>query len=227
MVLQIVQKSRFIVPADSIGENKRFTSRRQKIPVFNGYAKYVLCEEKNKNIGIFLYMDCKEPVTVTCTFTVNSITCSYVYTFEGPEYRGYSKFGKKSELVVDGVMIVDAKLNIKFIFENVEFFDDELTHSVALLNDEKFKDFTIYVDDDEIKVHKSILAVASPVFAAMFESHTKEGRVDIDDFDFETVKVAVDVMYTRKIPEELSLKTLLNLYKFADKYDLIDTVRLS
>uniref|UniRef100_A0AC34RMP5 BTB domain-containing protein n=1 Tax=Panagrolaimus sp. JU765 TaxID=591449 RepID=A0AC34RMP5_9BILA len=85
---------------------------------------------------------------------------------------------------------------------------------------------TICCGNKEIKVHKNIIAIALPVFAAMFESHTeefKEGRVDIKDFDFETVKVAVDLMYTRKIPDELSLDCLLNLYKFADKYDLIDT----
>uniref|UniRef100_A0AC34RPG8 BTB domain-containing protein n=1 Tax=Panagrolaimus sp. JU765 TaxID=591449 RepID=A0AC34RPG8_9BILA len=144
---------------------------------------------------------------------------------------GFPDIGKKSELFVNGVMTVDAKLNIKFICEDVEFFDDGLPppHTVALLEDDEFKDFTILVGFEEIKVHKCVLALASPVFAAMLKPRCKEfkeGRVDIKDFDFETVKVAVDLMYTRKIPEELSINSLLNLYKFADKYNLIDTKKI-
>uniref|UniRef100_A0AC34QGK3 BTB domain-containing protein n=1 Tax=Panagrolaimus sp. JU765 TaxID=591449 RepID=A0AC34QGK3_9BILA len=155
-------------------------------------------------------MECEKPVTVSYTITVNS-TCtrSFIYTFKKPIGYGSHNFGKKSSLFVDGVMTVDAKLRIKFISENIEVYD-EPPHTVALLEDEKFKDFTINVDDDEITVHKNIIAIASPVFAAMIESHTKEfkeGRVDIEDFDHETVKAGVDLMYTRKIPDELSLKT--------------------
>uniref|UniRef100_A0AC34R312 BTB domain-containing protein n=1 Tax=Panagrolaimus sp. JU765 TaxID=591449 RepID=A0AC34R312_9BILA len=223
MFLEIVQKSHFIVPADSIDEDNDFDSDREQTPV-HGYSYHFLCQEKDENIGIYLQMECKKPVTVSCTFTVNSITRSYVYTFEESGDWGYAQFGKKSRLFVDGFMIVDTKLNIEFISEKAGVFD-EPPHTVALLNDEKFKDFTINVGNKEIKVHKSILAVASPVFSAMFESHTKEfkeSRVDIEDFDFETVRAGVDLIYTRKIPEELSLKTLLKLYKFADKYDLID-----
>uniref|UniRef100_A0AC34RSQ7 BTB domain-containing protein n=1 Tax=Panagrolaimus sp. JU765 TaxID=591449 RepID=A0AC34RSQ7_9BILA len=50
----------------------------------------------------------------------------------------------------------------------------------------------------------------------------KESKVVIEDFDYETVDAAVSLMYTRKV-DYLSVNTLLNLYKFADKYDLLDT----
>uniref|UniRef100_A0AC34PY62 BTB domain-containing protein n=1 Tax=Panagrolaimus sp. JU765 TaxID=591449 RepID=A0AC34PY62_9BILA len=224
MVLEIVQKSHFIVPSDSIDDDKEFESRRKQIPVFNGYFYHFYCQEKNENILIYLFMNCETPVTVSCTFTVNSITQNFVHTFKQLEGHGFSQFGTKSELFVNGVMTVDVKLKIKFISENVEVVD-EPPHTVALLDDEKFKDFTINAEDTEIKVHKCVLTMASPVFAAMFESHTKEfkeGRVEIEDFDFETIKAGVKLMYTRKNPDELSLNSLLNLYKFADKYDLFD-----
>uniref|UniRef100_A0AC34QS03 BTB domain-containing protein n=1 Tax=Panagrolaimus sp. JU765 TaxID=591449 RepID=A0AC34QS03_9BILA len=229
MVLEIVQNSHFVVPANSIGGNKIFFSPREQIPVFNDYSYYFWCQENGEDIGIYLCMKFKKPVTVSCTITVNSITRNFANTFEKLEGYGSPKFGKKSSLFVNGVMTVDAKLNIKFISENVKILDDELLppHTVALLDDEKFKDFTIRVGDQAFKVHKCVLAIASPVFAAMIESHTKEfkeGRVDIKNFDFDTVKAGVEFMYTRKIPDELSLDSLLNLYKFADKYDLVDTV---
>uniref|UniRef100_A0AC34QM03 BTB domain-containing protein n=1 Tax=Panagrolaimus sp. JU765 TaxID=591449 RepID=A0AC34QM03_9BILA len=98
--------------------------------------------------------------------------------------------------------------------------------SVLLLKDETFKDFTIVVDGNEIQVHKSILALSSPVFAAMFQhpwKEAKENKVNIEDFDYETVKAAVKLMYKRRISYNLPITTLLNLYKFADKYDLLDT----
>uniref|UniRef100_A0AC34RPD2 BTB domain-containing protein n=1 Tax=Panagrolaimus sp. JU765 TaxID=591449 RepID=A0AC34RPD2_9BILA len=228
MVLEIVQKSHFIVSADSVGENKRFSSRPEKIPVFNNYSYYFLCKEENGNVGIFLYMECKKPVAVSCKITVNSITDNYVRTFEKSDNWGFLQFGNKSELFVDGFMTVDTKLKIKFISEKVEALD-EVPHIVVLLDDDEFKDFVICVDGKEMKVHKNIIAVASPVFAAMLKPHCnefKESKVSIKDFDFETVKAGVDVMYTRKIPDELSLDSLLNLYKFADKYDLIDAKKI-
>uniref|UniRef100_A0AC34RP97 BTB domain-containing protein n=1 Tax=Panagrolaimus sp. JU765 TaxID=591449 RepID=A0AC34RP97_9BILA len=228
MVLEIVQTSRFIVPESSIDEDKEFTSRRERTSV-RGYSYRLYCEENEGNIGIYLYMDCKKPVTVSCTFTVNSIDAfNFDRTFEESGGFGTTVFGKKSKLFVDGFMIVDASLKIEFISEKEKVFD-ELPHSVALLNDEKFKDFTIRAENKEIKVHKNIIAIASPVFSAMFESHTKEfkkDRVIIEDFDFETVKAGVELMYTRKVDDTLSIKTSLNLYKFADKYDLLDTKKV-
>uniref|UniRef100_A0AC34QBN3 BTB domain-containing protein n=1 Tax=Panagrolaimus sp. JU765 TaxID=591449 RepID=A0AC34QBN3_9BILA len=214
MVLEIVQKSHFIVPANFMSKNKPFYSYREQIPVFNGYSYYFNCEDKDENIAIFLYMVITKPVTVSCSITVNSITRNYVHTFEESEGWGFPQFSKKSELFVDGFMIVDTKLNIEFISENIKVFKGS-PHT----------DFTICVENKEIEVHKSILAVASPVFAAMLESHTKEfeeGRVDIEDFDFETVKAGVDLIYIRQIYDTLSVKVLLNVGKFADKYDLID-----
>uniref|UniRef100_A0AC34RM37 BTB domain-containing protein n=1 Tax=Panagrolaimus sp. JU765 TaxID=591449 RepID=A0AC34RM37_9BILA len=191
MVLEIVQKSHFIVPADSLGENKPFSSGHEQISVLNGYLFHINCQEKDENIGIYLHMVIPKPVTISCTFTVNSITRNHVHIFNKSEGFGFPKFGKKSSL-----------------------------------DDEKSKDCAICVEDKEINVHKNIIAIASPVFAAMLKPHCKEfkeGRVDIKDFDFETIKAGVKLMYTRKNPDELSLNSLLNLYKFADKYDLIDT----
>uniref|UniRef100_A0AC34PVQ1 BTB domain-containing protein n=1 Tax=Panagrolaimus sp. JU765 TaxID=591449 RepID=A0AC34PVQ1_9BILA len=227
MVLEIVQKLHFIVPEYYIRENQPYSKDSQQVAFFNDYYYHLKCEEKYENIRIYLQMNCKKPVTVSCTITVNSIIRSFVYTFNISTDCKYAEFGKKSELFVNGFMTVDAKLKIKFVSEKVEFFDDELPppHTVALLKNDEFKDFTICVDDKEIKVHKNIIAITSPVFSAMLKPNTKEskeGRVDITDFDFETVKAGVDLMYTRKIPEELSLKILFNLNKFADKYDLID-----
>uniref|UniRef100_A0AC34RB35 Uncharacterized protein n=1 Tax=Panagrolaimus sp. JU765 TaxID=591449 RepID=A0AC34RB35_9BILA len=60
-------------------------------------------------------------------------------------------------------MTVDAKLNIKFVSENVEALK-ELPHTVAVLDDE-FKHCTINVENKEVNVHNNIVAIASHVSA--------------------------------------------------------------
>uniref|UniRef100_A0AC34R1K0 BTB domain-containing protein n=1 Tax=Panagrolaimus sp. JU765 TaxID=591449 RepID=A0AC34R1K0_9BILA len=171
-------------------------------------------------------MDCSKPVYVSCVITVGSIIKTMTKIYSGSEKdkcRGCSKFGKKSELFNLGSMEMNIIMNIKFISETVEVVVNKVPYNVSLLLDERFKDFTFCVGKDEIKVHKNIIAAASPVFSAMLEPHClefKEGKVNIVDFDFETMKAAVDLIYTQEVNTNLPIKILLNLYKFADKYDL-------
>uniref|UniRef100_A0AC34FPA1 BTB domain-containing protein n=1 Tax=Panagrolaimus sp. ES5 TaxID=591445 RepID=A0AC34FPA1_9BILA len=64
------------------------------------------------------------------------------------------------------------------------------------------KDFTIQIDDKEIKVHKLILRHCSPVFAAMFDSGMKEAqenKVKIEGFPFIAVRMAMEFCYDIKI----------------------------
>uniref|UniRef100_A0AC34RPR6 BTB domain-containing protein n=1 Tax=Panagrolaimus sp. JU765 TaxID=591449 RepID=A0AC34RPR6_9BILA len=117
-------------------------------------------------------------------------------------------------------MDLDAVLTIKFTRDMVRDLENNASHAVALLEDEKFKDFTFLVEDQEIKVH---------VFAAMLEPHTQEsqeGKVEIEDFDHETVKAAVSLIYRRNLRDDLPVEILLNLFKFADKYDLVDKINI-
>uniref|UniRef100_A0A914Z567 BTB domain-containing protein n=1 Tax=Panagrolaimus superbus TaxID=310955 RepID=A0A914Z567_9BILA len=86
-----------------------------------------------------------------------------------------------------------------------------------------FVDFTIVVDKKEIKVHKCVLAVHSPVFAAMFEPPMKEAienKVEITDFSFEIVEKAVKLCYHQTYDDNISLDESFLLLKFADKYNI-------
>uniref|UniRef100_A0AC34RQD5 BTB domain-containing protein n=1 Tax=Panagrolaimus sp. JU765 TaxID=591449 RepID=A0AC34RQD5_9BILA len=86
------------------------------------------------------------------------------------------------------------------------------------------QNLSINVAEDSIKSY-----FASPVFSAMFQPHckeSKEGKVIIKDFDFETVKAGVEFMYGKEPDEKLPFETSLNLCKFVDKYDLKNKVQL-
>uniref|UniRef100_A0AC34QQM7 BTB domain-containing protein n=1 Tax=Panagrolaimus sp. JU765 TaxID=591449 RepID=A0AC34QQM7_9BILA len=204
-----------------------FISQEKQFCLFEDYWYYFAIAQKDEDINIYLYMDCPTPVTVSCICTINSITKRMLYTYTRREGNGYSKFGKKSELFVDGVLKLEAEIEVRI--PSKQMVDDESSSSIALLNDERFKDFTIHVDGKEIKVHKSVLAVASPVFSAMLEPLTKEyaeNKVFIRDSNYDTIKAGVEFMYTSKIKNDSSVEFLLDLYKFADKYDLVNSDKI-
>uniref|UniRef100_A0A7E5A0H7 BTB domain-containing protein n=1 Tax=Panagrellus redivivus TaxID=6233 RepID=A0A7E5A0H7_PANRE len=120
-------------------------------------------------------------------------------------------------------IFVDGRLSITC---NVEF---DVTVPFSFLiprlmrhTDRISADFEIVVGLDRLKVHKSLLSLISPVFNAMLSHDTaeaKSGKVDIKDFDFETVKAAIDFCYGRE-PENLCVDTIVGILRFADKYDI-------
>uniref|UniRef100_A0A914YJ00 BTB domain-containing protein n=1 Tax=Panagrolaimus superbus TaxID=310955 RepID=A0A914YJ00_9BILA len=88
-----------------------------------------------------------------------------------------------------------------------------------------FEDFTIIADKKEIKIHKIILAAHSPVFAAMFKSPMKEAfenKVEIPDFSFDIVEMAIEFCYHQPHDKNISFDKLVLLLKFADKYNISD-----
>lgn len=63
----------------------------------------------------------------------------------------------------------------------------------------KHADFTLVVEERELKAHKAILAARSPVFAAMMEPHTAEAqnsRAILRDIDYEVVQAILYYIYT-------------------------------
>uniref|UniRef100_A0A914QM55 BTB/POZ domain-containing protein n=1 Tax=Panagrolaimus davidi TaxID=227884 RepID=A0A914QM55_9BILA len=76
------------------------------------------------------------------------------------------------------------------------------------------EDCTIIVDGKEIsflKVHKSVLAFYSPIFAEIRR---------ISDFPFEIVEMAVKLCYHRSLVSNISAKDGILLLKFAKKYSI-------
>uniref|UniRef100_A0AC34R8D3 BTB domain-containing protein n=1 Tax=Panagrolaimus sp. JU765 TaxID=591449 RepID=A0AC34R8D3_9BILA len=227
MALRIVQEAEIIVPENDLNPETPFVSAKSLIFLFENCWFVISCSQEDGSVSIFLHVNCPIPVTVTCLFKVNSFAKKSVHTYEKFEGWGPVDFGKKTDLFHDGFMKIYIILDLNFGREMLENVRNEEFHNVALLFDGRFKDFTIFVGKKEIKVHKIIIAVASPVLAAMLEPHCKEfkdGKVDIKDFDLVTVRAAVDWMYTRYLNINSPLTTLLNLAKFADKYDLVRKV---
>uniref|UniRef100_A0AC34R1R0 BTB domain-containing protein n=1 Tax=Panagrolaimus sp. JU765 TaxID=591449 RepID=A0AC34R1R0_9BILA len=225
MEFRIIQESHLIVPESALDDPDGFQSADEQLCVFDDYSFYFSFEErKDGRISIYLFMDCPKPIDISWTCVINSIRKHKFLTFTDDQGWGHH-LTNRAELFKDGYIKVDSVLSIKFTPEMARIVKKKVPHTIALLEDEEFKDFTFCVDDEKIKVHRNIIAVASPVFAAMLKPHCKEfkeGSVDIMDFDADTINNAVELMYTRKVDDKLNIEELLDLYKFADKYDLVD-----
>uniref|UniRef100_A0A914R7N5 BTB domain-containing protein n=1 Tax=Panagrolaimus davidi TaxID=227884 RepID=A0A914R7N5_9BILA len=85
------------------------------------------------------------------------------------------------------------------------------------------KDFTIVAEGQEIKVHKSILSQISPVFNRMFETKWKEsveGKIEYSFLSFKLAKIVMDLFYGKKYWRFLDKIEYIQLYQFADQYDI-------
>ncbi|XP_076811778.1 kelch repeat and BTB domain-containing protein 8-like [Clavelina lepadiformis] len=73
-------------------------------------------------------------------------------------------------------------------------------------NEESFCDFTVKADDQEFKVHKTVLGVLSPYFRKMFLSDMAEKRqneTNMDGINAEVMRVVIDYIYTGKFEADM------------------------
>uniref|UniRef100_A0A7E4ZZZ6 BTB domain-containing protein n=1 Tax=Panagrellus redivivus TaxID=6233 RepID=A0A7E4ZZZ6_PANRE len=177
---------------------------------------------------ISLLFNVTKTVSTRFEFKINGLSflppkCHY---FSHGGGHGFAKFASHEELrplFTDGQLAIICEvafdISVPFSF---------LATPTVRLSDHVPTDFELVVGLDRVKVHKGYISLISPVFHAMLSHDTaeaKSGKVDIKDFDFETVKAAINFCYGRE-PENLCVDTIVGILRFADKYDVV-TVELS
>uniref|UniRef100_A0A7E4UUB5 BTB domain-containing protein n=1 Tax=Panagrellus redivivus TaxID=6233 RepID=A0A7E4UUB5_PANRE len=103
----------------------------------------------------------------------------------------------------------------------VRNFEESLMSYYGFPYDYLRKEMTDGMITLKIKVHRHFLALISPVFNAMLTNDTKENRLgksEIEDFDYDTVKLAIDFCYGRQV--DLPIEIAIGVLRFADKYDI-------
>lgn len=95
-----------------------------------------------------------------------------------------------------------------------------------LLDTQEFSDFTINTADEPLKVHKTILAMRSPVFKAMLKNdrfeENKTNEINMDTVNSATMRIFLRYIYTDKLEfgEGAGTDLKLTLFQLADQYQI-------
>lgn len=80
---------------------------------------------------------------------------------------------------------------------------DDILHDIGnLLVNENFKDITIKVHNEEIKLHKFLLAARSPTFADFFTENPHAVELNFCDVSIEAFKILIDFIYNNRLPQD-------------------------
>ena len=202
-------------------------------------------EDDKEFISLYVYYLSKSTVKALITFSVidNKTEISKKVTdprhlFEEGKTWGYSKYLNSNDICTR-LRVGDNKLIIKCKVElddksciGMHRNDTEMdlrTHDYdkfeELLDNNKFSDVTINVNDKKIRAHKCILAAKSAVFAAMFEHDMEEKKcnvVEIQDIAPGVLKEMLRYIYVGRVDDIVDIAS--DLLVAADKY-LLKTLK--
>ncbi|KAG8184014.1 hypothetical protein JTE90_024471 [Oedothorax gibbosus] len=90
----------------------------------------------------------------------------------------------------------------------------------TMYTDSLYTDFSFVVDNNVVRVHKSVLCARSPVLARMLKYPLEEEKKDtikIVDIDLPTLKTFIEFLYTGSVPTDVDFDSWCRLYYAADK----------
>jgi hypothetical protein len=188
-------------------------------------------EERRNQPWIFLVLHFDKTKAINVIFTITINSASYeettAYTFDDPtESYGFQictrdeLFDLEKKYFVDGTMNIEVEATFKS-YELKPKASEIL--SQLLWEDDDGKDVTIECEKQELKIHKSVLTSRSLVFKAALKKcweESKENKITITDFSYETVKIAIEFCYEQYNDDDITESNASELLHFADKYDI-------
>ena len=196
---------------------------------------YVECYH-GENTEFFLCMT--SPVDVQCTykFTLRNTVEAQTITSEEDLFSvphcawGWGHFVAVKDLlnqekgfIKDGYITLDVEITLKPLIPQPNPCHAIPSIASALWDSKTFADFTIVAEDKEIKAHKDVLSIVSPVFKTMLNSdciESRENKIKIKEFDYKTVEACMRLIYERDVLSELDLDLAMDIYRFVDKYGM-------
>ena len=92
--------------------------------------------------------------------------------------------------------------NSNLINNNCKVEEEVKNYLEILCEDSRFSDVTLVVENKELKAHKCILAVASPIFSSIFEQNEKEKSnsvITISDLSYEVAAEMLHFIYKKEV----------------------------
>uniref|UniRef100_A0AC34R297 BTB domain-containing protein n=1 Tax=Panagrolaimus sp. JU765 TaxID=591449 RepID=A0AC34R297_9BILA len=206
--------------------HNRYNGFKEKIGTFDDFTVWIECRkcaDAEDHVSLFFHTNFPVSVFVGMKCQIANVKKSLFYTFDPKnQYCGWSKFGTTHELFVGGYMKIDWVVSLESNSGMVKYLKESAPHEKhALVDDGRFKQFTLCVEEKEIKVQKHVLVAASSVFANLLKN-THDEKTIISGHNYETVQAAVYYMHTNRIQLGTPPKTVLDLYEFAREYKLHD-----
>uniref|UniRef100_A0A914R1T0 BTB domain-containing protein n=1 Tax=Panagrolaimus davidi TaxID=227884 RepID=A0A914R1T0_9BILA len=205
------------------------------IPGFRYFLRIIQNGNGEKELVLHLNLGNVTKVEADFTFQIESANFSFrsQHTYDTMVSWWGRIFATTEDLFdPEKKFIVDGKCTINVIgtfkFESNDDNSDQQKWEGgevgnALWADDESKDFTISVENKEIKVHKLILKNCSNVFRTMLNSKMKESienKMEITDFSFDVVETGIKIIYNCKFETTLSIEDLMKLLQFFDKYNI-------
>uniref|UniRef100_A0A7E4VUB8 BTB domain-containing protein n=1 Tax=Panagrellus redivivus TaxID=6233 RepID=A0A7E4VUB8_PANRE len=201
-------------------------TRDNEIPCSDGIKWWVKgfpagkSKEDQKHISLYLYVS--KMVSAKFKFYVvgSSIQDSMYHDFVEHTGCGFPTFASHEmlqPLFVDGKLVIACEADFTF---SVPF-----VCPMPRLTIDGYHvptDFELVVGTKQVKVHRSLLSLISPVFYHMLSHDTVEsklGKIEITDFDFEIVDGAINLCYGSKLGTP-SIEIVVGVLRFADKYGM-------
>uniref|UniRef100_A0A914PP01 BTB domain-containing protein n=1 Tax=Panagrolaimus davidi TaxID=227884 RepID=A0A914PP01_9BILA len=201
----------------------------------------VLIHNEENEIFVALIFLTKQPRIMNSSFKISVIPSNNFYelkdkVFEESYVRwgsvlcSYEKFfDPTNNYFMDGYIYITMEGILSFEKKEQQICDNPKIKSSKNLGELLYnlddKDFDIFVDGKIVKVHKSVISGKSPVFDRMIQSgfkESKESKVAIIDFDYESVEIAIKYLYGISIIEKLNVSLAIKFLQFSDKYDISD-----
>uniref|UniRef100_A0A914PUC8 BTB domain-containing protein n=1 Tax=Panagrolaimus davidi TaxID=227884 RepID=A0A914PUC8_9BILA len=211
------------------------------------YLSLQIDEDDPNEINLILYLGFEMASKIDATFTLSVKSASYkervedIYDTTGGWGRTLCNrdelFDPEKKFFVNEIMEIELEGTLKSLGIKRKAPESSSLADILWENEEG-KDVTIAVNGQELKVrnniicsivdcliqiHKWILCGKSPVFKAELNSgmnEARENRIEIHDFKFETVEIAIKHCYEQEIKEFISEKNASELLHFAHNYNI-------
>ncbi|KAG4066805.1 hypothetical protein HA402_012872 [Bradysia odoriphaga] len=128
----------------------------------------------------------------------------------------------KLTLTISQTKLSSHQLPIHKFFDSTVLYKKKLCNNKELLNEPKYSDFTFVVQGKKYKVHKNILASASPIFDKLFTSKFQENETNeccVTAIEPNIFQYLLNFIYCGELPEQLN-EVSRALYEAAHYYQI-------